>query len=1046
MRRAALAAAIVLSLTTFASAYELDGKTFKVALEVRNPSPFARTAWPVTSGVPFPEGVLTNPANVKVVDANGKDVPCQFRVLSRYWLQDKSVKWLLVDLQANVPAKGKTTYHLMTGAPPAAKSALTATKTAAGITVDTGMVKVEIPAKGFRLLNKVWFDVDGNGAFAADELMVDAGKGDGLSVSAVEQEMLHIKGTFKPWGSPYVRSDNPKHAKHFAGEQTWKVPAGRYDASLKPLRELKIEEAGPMRVVVLVRGTHWPTKSSGLAAGLYDFTCRLTFFAGKPFVQVEHSVDNSRLDRWLAPKKALWLFNDLMLSTSFKLGTDAKLTGGLERQADHRLGSKAIFNKPDGTVFTAPAGDRFEFYQDSLGGKMWNRHQPFMKRGTHPSKMRGYKITRNGKSVATGDRLDGWVDLSDKRWGCTVGVRNMYLRFPKAFEIDGPTVHVSLFPRQYSHNWRVDFGERVGHTIFYAFHGPAVRGAKLRERYEALNQRLFARAEPAWYADTRAIYADFGTTTAKVKRKAPFGEDGEWLDPGEWGSQPSVGLRAYGRCGGFNSGGRHRHVYSLFKTYLLTGATYDLNAALETGRWCANQIPWVVDNFTLDGGARKLQALFDATMMGPKNFYVAKENFPTTVYKPRDYLEGPCVFYAYKGAPDQEHRGAVPAMDYYLFTGSQAAYEQIVALGNRCCLWDHWCLFNITAGDWNDRGGRSTYQQMPKLPLSDVTAFDRNKLMDERWGYYSRVYGWQALSIMQAFEVTGNPVYDFYNNWRTRKLLRQARFNDGLIDSTHGKSPVEKPWMTGIMIHGVEHAYKQTRREALRDLVIGFSDNQRLEFDYQPGKGFPYNLKITDRSFKARREWQALASLGLAYGYLYTGHNDYLPMLAEWLRKAKPGNEVNVPAYYGRMGAANYVTSHPRKDTTPPAVIADLKARVAGGKIALTWTAPKDNGGVCREYQVKLARKPLVEHAGWARRKTHRSFWGGENVSNEPAPKAAGAKESLTIDAIDTFQGFGGPAVPVSKLARGTWYIAIKTWDAAGNLGPISNVVTTQLK
>ena len=89
--------------------YKWIGKTFSIPLEIKDNSVAGRSSWPVTSGVPFPAGLVFEPNNLRLTDADGREIPCQFTVLSRYWARDKSIRWLLLDFQINLAAHGTAT-------------------------------------------------------------------------------------------------------------------------------------------------------------------------------------------------------------------------------------------------------------------------------------------------------------------------------------------------------------------------------------------------------------------------------------------------------------------------------------------------------------------------------------------------------------------------------------------------------------------------------------------------------------------------------------------------------------------------------------------------------------------------------------------------------------------------------------------------------------------------------------------------------------------------------------------------------------------------
>ncbi len=88
-------------------------KRQEVRLRVSESAGISRENWPVTRGVPLPKGALGNLDSVGVEDADGRTVPAQFRVLSRW--PEGSLKWVLSDFQADVPANGEAVYTFCYG-------------------------------------------------------------------------------------------------------------------------------------------------------------------------------------------------------------------------------------------------------------------------------------------------------------------------------------------------------------------------------------------------------------------------------------------------------------------------------------------------------------------------------------------------------------------------------------------------------------------------------------------------------------------------------------------------------------------------------------------------------------------------------------------------------------------------------------------------------------------------------------------------------------------------------------------------------------------
>jgi len=87
-----------------------------VLLTVTEPTDAPRSDWPLTSGVPFPKGVLASAENVKLFDESGKEIPAQFEKFADW--EDGSVKWLTVTFRASTRAKSEkpVRYTLKTSA------------------------------------------------------------------------------------------------------------------------------------------------------------------------------------------------------------------------------------------------------------------------------------------------------------------------------------------------------------------------------------------------------------------------------------------------------------------------------------------------------------------------------------------------------------------------------------------------------------------------------------------------------------------------------------------------------------------------------------------------------------------------------------------------------------------------------------------------------------------------------------------------------------------------------------------------------------------
>lgn len=206
--------------------------------------------WPILAGVPFPQGALLSEKNVRLLDAQGREVPCQ-TIARSAWNRRGSVRWLGLDFQAALDPKGSR-YLLEFG--PEVRRAPVAdpiqiSETDERISVDTGDLKFSVRKRGFNLLEEVRLGL---------RTVSKQEKTDGLLV----------------------------------------VDSGGavYRASNDPNAEVAVEEAGPLRVTIRAAGWYAKDNAQALAPlpappadRLGQFVTRITAFRGKPYVAVQHA-------------------------------------------------------------------------------------------------------------------------------------------------------------------------------------------------------------------------------------------------------------------------------------------------------------------------------------------------------------------------------------------------------------------------------------------------------------------------------------------------------------------------------------------------------------------------------------------------------------------------------------------------------------------------------------------------------------------------------------------------------------------------------------
>lgn len=235
-------------------------KPMSVALSVAEPTDAGRTAWPVTSGIPFPTGALWLPpkttcgeAGVLLRGNDGKAVPAAFTP-EQYW-PDGSVRWLRVDFLADTRPGSTTTLRLVTGGKPTSRrptmSRVSVTDKADGITVDNGLLSVRVSRESFALFDSVTV----NGQTVTGEPMVGNGR--------IDDEQGNVLGLGRP-------------------------------------DRVEAEEAGPIRAVVRVEGDFVSPKTGGK---LMRYRARYFVYALQPFVRLQWTIGNNRTDQVMTSLK-----------------------------------------------------------------------------------------------------------------------------------------------------------------------------------------------------------------------------------------------------------------------------------------------------------------------------------------------------------------------------------------------------------------------------------------------------------------------------------------------------------------------------------------------------------------------------------------------------------------------------------------------------------------------------------------------------------------------------------------------------------------------
>jgi len=226
-------------------------------LTVEESSGVERNGWPVTSGVPFAQGALQDATAAALFASDGAETPLQTEVLAKW--PDGSVRWLLLDFQADLAPKEKKVFTLRSGPGTARKPVerpLEVRKEGSSTRIATGPLSVEIVAGSGDTRDGIRF------------------------VLAAPAATCELRSTLlDPAGRLYVPSF---------------VSAGPWDVA--------VEQSGPLRACVRLEGRY-----TAKHAQLFRYILRIHAFRGQPFVRIFHTFVNDDQDALMARVRSLEL-------------------------------------------------------------------------------------------------------------------------------------------------------------------------------------------------------------------------------------------------------------------------------------------------------------------------------------------------------------------------------------------------------------------------------------------------------------------------------------------------------------------------------------------------------------------------------------------------------------------------------------------------------------------------------------------------------------------------------------------------------------------
>ena len=370
--------------------------------------------WPVTRGVPMPEGLLIDTDGLGVVSPDGARVPTQCRVLGRW--PDGSVKWALVDFQADPVSSGRAVYTItgetagettITGetagekdnfpAPPPPAGTVRIEETDQDLHVDTGALRFKVSRRQYGLFHSV----------SLAQSLVHAPRG-----TPARAHPAPVRG-----GDAWARISEA--ASDGGLKRRLYGPGGLCRASLaSDSYAVAVEEQGPLRTVIRMESALEADIPMHHYAGYRPVRCitRVHAYAGHAFVRILQTHVFTCNPREVE-------IEDLALNVPVIFA--APETGsGPDRGTGPGLGSGPgpgyAFGLNGVEAGTLERDERLKIAQKKDDVVQVSRGRP------------GFETV-----IAEGEACEGWATLGDGVSGVGVACLNMAAEYSRAIEVAG---------------------------------------------------------------------------------------------------------------------------------------------------------------------------------------------------------------------------------------------------------------------------------------------------------------------------------------------------------------------------------------------------------------------------------------------------------------------------------------------------------------------------------------------------------------------------------------------------------------------------------
>lgn len=496
---------------------------------------------PITIGIPFAQGTLMSPDHVRLLDKTGKEIQCQTTQVSTWEPLDFSVKWLWVFFFAT----DDNEYVLEYGAD-VIKAPITgdkikiknAQRTLQNSYVETGPLRFTISKKSGGFIDDVLLDLDRDGFDENDTIAIaKGGRGSFL-------DLLDDLGI-----------DSSTAVVH---------------------RTIREKGSGPLHSILRLEGEYTYQREDNRSS---PFIIRIHLYAGQSYIRVYHTLTYTGVPDKHKPTSGQHA--NIAMGNSDELINDAESSDIGWTQPNDRIASTGLsleYNLKPNASYTCGYNEgkwhspgAGKIYSDRLKSGSASIFQNGPKPSRTPpvptsdleERIDGFsaEINTNGKKRKDIERAEGWADLSDDKWGISIGIKNFIQEYPKeiTFDMNGrhaiaylwsPSADPMSFERSNldrDEGMIANFAEGVTKTseVVINFHKGGLKDVELKKTMEYFIAPPVPHADPETYSRS-LVYGHFAPRSEdhlEFERSIDYKFDWNFFNQ-DW--EPWYGMFDYG--------------------------------------------------------------------------------------------------------------------------------------------------------------------------------------------------------------------------------------------------------------------------------------------------------------------------------------------------------------------------------------------------------------------------------------------------------------------------------------------------------------------